>query len=123
MKLFRKKRNYQEDSDQAMFVKWARLQYPSVTLFHIPNGGKRNVREAARLKEQGVLAGVADIFVMRATKLYHGLFIEMKSDKGTQTNSQKQFQHYAIGEGYSYKVAKGFDQAKVFFEEYLKGFA
>lgn len=50
--------NHIEDSEQMTLFEWAHLQsgkYPElVLLFHIPNGGKRDAREAARFKKMGV---------------------------------------------------------------------
>jgi len=57
------KRNYPEDDLQRAVIKYIRLQYPHLLCFAVPNGGKRNPREAARLKSQGVLAGVSDILL------------------------------------------------------------
>lgn len=57
--------NHPEHELQKSCVKWFRLQYPEYTnlLFAIPNGGKRNAREAARLKAEGVTPGVPDLFL------------------------------------------------------------
>lgn len=57
------KRNYPEDELQQQAIEFIRLQYPHILAFHVPNGGKRNLYEASRLKKQGVLAGVADILL------------------------------------------------------------
>ena len=49
--------NHLEDNEQITLFRWADLQsgkYPELSLmFHIPNGGKRNAREAARFKQMG----------------------------------------------------------------------
>ena len=78
-----------EDNLQKACVTWFRLQYPDIVIFAIPNGGKRNVIEASKLKATGVLPGVADLFVMHSNIvfyentegyiMYHGLFIELKA--------------------------------------------
>jgi len=47
-------------------------------LHAIPNGGRRNAREAARLKRAGVLAGVSDIHLPLARAGFHGLWVELK---------------------------------------------
>lgn len=47
--------------------------------FHVPNGGKRNVIEGAKLKRMGVKAGVPDICIIYRGWAYG---IEMKSGKG-----------------------------------------
>lgn len=39
--------------------------YRISVFFHVPNGGKRNLREARELKLSGVLAGVSDLIVVR----------------------------------------------------------
>lgn len=46
-----------------------------ITYFAIPNGGSRNVLEAANLKREGVRAGVSDVCVITKDKV---LFVEMK---------------------------------------------
>ena len=58
----------------------------------MPNGGTRNIREAARLKKQGVLAGVFDLFLAEPKNSYHGFWIEMKFGKNKLTDAQQSFQ-------------------------------
>ena len=59
-----------EDEHQTALTNWARMmrtQYPALTLYHhIPNGGLRDKRTAARLIGQGVLIGVPDVFIPAA---------------------------------------------------------
>lgn len=57
--------------------KWSELEY----LYHVPNGGSRNAKEAANLKAQGVRAGVPDLELPAARGAYTGLHIEMKHGK------------------------------------------
>ena len=59
-------RNKQSESQlQSECVRWFRYQYPEFknVLFAIPNGGKRNISTAKRLKSEGVVPGVADLFL------------------------------------------------------------
>jgi len=60
--------NHIEDNEQICLMEWAAAQsgkFPELSLiFHIPNGGKRNAREAARFKRMGVKAGVPDLFLL-----------------------------------------------------------
>jgi len=79
-----------EDGEQAALFDWARVDaHPLLPagkkigdyLFAIPNGGNRNVREAARLKRQGVKAGVSDCFLPIPAGAFNGLWIEMKKQR------------------------------------------
>lgn len=96
---------------QVACVRWFRLQHKDILIFAIPNGGQRNVIVAKKLKDEGVLAGVADLFVMYANKYgYNGLFIEMKTKTGRQTESQKEFEQYCLTHNYRYEVCKSFEE-------------
>ena len=89
--------------------------------FHaIPNGGRRDPLEAKRLKDEGVRAGVPDIFIAEPRGPYHGLYVEMKRIKGSVT-SKAQIECMGILEdkGYLCVVCKGFKEAKEVFHEYL----
>lgn len=105
---------------QCNCVMWFRLQYPRLVLFTIPNGGARTITTGAMLKAEGVLAGVADLFLMFPVKQFHGLFIEMKTDNGRQSESQKQFQTLAESNGYKYVVCRSFNDFKNEILIYLK---
>ena len=91
---------------QIACIKWFALQYPEKAdlLFHIPNGGKRNIREAVKFKKMGVKAGIPDLFLSQASGKYFGLYIEMKAGKGKLTDNQKNYferfdlEHYACRE-------------------------
>jgi hypothetical protein len=109
------------------------LAYPKLILFAIPNGGKRGKIEASIMKAEGVLAGVADLFLAASSTqpaepvnlrpqytFLHGLFIEMKHGSGKQTDTQKEFQKKVIEQGYKYVVCKTFDEFKYEVELYLK---
>ena len=99
-----------ESQIQQQMVKWFGYKYPEYTLFAIPNGHKRNAITGAILKREGVVAGVADLFLMKANNNYNGLWIEVKTDKGKQSESQKEFERKALQEGYKYVICKNIDQ-------------
>jgi hypothetical protein len=118
-----------EDDEQERLFLWVNLATISGYklrdyIFAIPNGGKRNVREAARMKRQGVKAGVSDVFVPIPTLKYHGLWIEMKAPKGkakpkVQTNQQEWIERMN-GIGYRAVVCYGWVEAKAVITEYLQ---
>ncbi len=108
---------------QAECVKWFRYRYPREVLFAIPNGGNRNPATGAILKREGVLVGVADLFLMKGycgNEASHGLFLETKSGKNTQQESQVYFQEKAIAKGYDYKVFYTFEEFQNIISDYLK---
>ena len=101
-----------EDEEQIIVMNWAALargKFPELDLlFHIPNGGKRGKREAARFKDMGVKAGVPDLFLPVPRGKYAGLFVEMKRTKGgTVSPEQKKWIADLRGMGYAAEVAKG----------------
>ena len=111
---------HEESKIQMQCLKWFWLQYPKHTLFAIPNGGKRSAIEAGIMKAEGVLAGVADCFFMKENVQYNGLFIEIKTPKGKQTEKQKEFELRAKAEGYDYKVCRSLEDFMTTINEYIK---
>lgn len=115
-----------EAEEQVLLFQWAShmaLKYPAINLmFHIPNGGSRNLIEAKNLKKQGVKAGVPDIFLPVARGGFHGLFIEMKrSDGGRLSDAQADYIMKLRMQGYQALVCRGFDAATSIIKAYMEG--
>ena len=55
-------------------------------IYHVPNGGQRDPREAANLKVQGALAGVPDLEIVLPQG--RSLKVEMKASDGRLSKSQ-----------------------------------
>ena len=123
--MIRKKPLQYEAIEQKIFFETLKILYPKAreTTFSIPNGGFRNKFEANNLKEQGVTAGVPDIFCAIPNKSYCGLFIELKRTKkqGTSTisKSQKNMIELLSNQGYLVKVCYGSEEAIKSLSEYL----
>lgn len=96
------------------------LDLIKIPFFSIPNGGMRNVIVAKKLKAEGVKAGVADLFLMIPNKIFHGLFIEVKTPVGRQQPSQKDFEKIAFDSGYCYEVVRSLDDLINCLETYKK---
>jgi hypothetical protein len=104
-----------EHVEQREVVKWFRQTWPGVVIFAIPNGGLRNPAAALRLKVEGVLPGVPDLFVPEWR-----LWIEMKKAKGGITSKeQREMLLYLRRVGYDAIVCAGADEAK----RYISGHA
>lgn len=111
-----------EHSIQVACVTWFRYEYPTLSkrLFAVPNGGRRDAVTGARLKAEGVIAGVADLILLTPCKGYGALLVEMKTGKGKQSQAQKQWQKDITGKGeYQYVVCHSFDDFRKAVKEYL----
>ena len=118
-----------EDGEQAAVFQWAAHFSILRWMFAVPNGGNRNLKEAVRLKSQGVKPGVSDIFLPRPLHShtgggYAGLFIEMKRTKkqgrSSVTEDQKAFQVAMTVAGYKCVTCYGAEQAIAAIREYLQ---
>lgn len=126
-KVPRKRQSNEESKLQQACVRWFRMQYScyNYLLFAIPNGGKRGVVTASILKSEGTLAGVADLFLAVPRVTYseettkHGLFLEMKTIKGTQSESQKEFQKKVELVGYQYTICRSIEEFIKTINDYL----
>ena len=102
----RRKPRHIESGIQQSCVSWFRYAYPRYVIFSVPNGGSRNAIEAANLKREGALAGVSDLIVVADHKV---LFVEMKTQRGRQQQTQKDFQHRVEVLGHRYVVCRSLD--------------
>lgn len=86
---------HHEHELQVACVNAFRMTYPSLSmrLFAVPNGGSRNKAEAARLKAEGVLSGVADLILLKPNRKYGALLIELKYGKNKQSPTQIAWQN------------------------------
>lgn len=113
-----------ESIEQIYLFRWAVLQqcvYPELELmYHIPNGGYRNKAEAARLKMEGVKAGVPDICLPVARGGYHGLYIEMKVKGNTTSEAQNRWIERLKEQDYFVTVCYGQEEAIQVIVSYLK---
>ena len=101
----------EEQIIQQQCVRWFRIQHPDKVLFAVKNNsfgsGISNKRMGAIDKSMGVLAGVSDLVFVYNDMVY---FIEMKTEKGTQSEPQKDFQENVEGEGMKYIIVRSFDK-------------
>jgi hypothetical protein len=86
------RRKYSEHAEQAALIRWVRLHEqiePRLKLLYaIPNGEARSARAGARLKAEGVRAGVPDLCLPVNCRDLSALYIEMKAPGGRQSKAQ-----------------------------------
>lgn len=105
-----------EHVEQREFVSWFRKTFPAVRILAIPNGSQRSRTTGARLKAEGVVAGVPDLLIPAWS-----LWIEMKrADGGSVSTQQKDWHRYLESIDHTVLVCAGFLQAKEKVEELLK---
>lgn len=103
-----------EHTEQVNFINWFRSTYPDVLIFSIPNGGKRHKLTAYKLKQEGAVSGIPDMFIPA-----WAAFIEMKREKGGVVSSeQKDIIKHLTAIGYIAIVCKGSAEAIKFCTEF-----
>ena len=114
-----------EADEQCVVIEWAHVmavRLPGVDLlFHIPNGEVRTKAAGARLKAQGVRAGVPDLFLPVARGGHHGLWLELKrADRSNHPSpAQVAWIDRLRDEGYMVVVCYGAGQAMSAIETYM----
>ena len=108
-----------EDQEQIALATWLTKQ--GIRFYAIANGGKRNLREAVKLKRTGLSPGVPDICIPIPSGCYHGLYIELKRERGGRvSNEQVEWLEFLRSKGYWADVAFGFEDAKKIVLYYLQ---
>jgi hypothetical protein len=96
-----------EHYEQTMFVQWFRRSYPTIRIFAIPLGGHRHPAVAAKLRCEGVSAGIPDLFIPAWST-----WVEMKRAKGGRLSEvQKDWIAYLESIGHKVLVGHGFEDA------------
>ena len=132
-----------EHKESVALIGWRNLQlgkYPELaTLIHIPNGGKRNIRVAQKLKAEGTRAGVSDYLLPVAREvvvpwtnensgvsgwsypLRNGLWIELKAGKNKPTDEQYEWLYLMRDQGYAAEWCVGWFEASELIMAYING--
>lgn len=113
-----------EHQEQFAFMSWLARFHPLVydLTYHVPNG-RMSAQEGAKYKRLGSKSGVPDVCIAYPIKPYHGLYIEFKRRDGGSGLSENQeiWIERLNNVGYRAVVAKGWEEATTYFENYLIG--
>lgn len=96
-----------EDQIQAKIIIYYRNQFKGL-IMSVPNGGTRNILEAKKLKATGLLAGVADLIILKPNA--ETIFVEVKIEKGVQSDVQRIFQEKVENLGFKYYLVRSFEE-------------
>ena len=107
-----------ESQEQRQLIQWCRTDPKFQYLFHIPNESVGGQGWIIRNRQLGVKAGVPDLFYPVPMHGYHGLFIEMKAERGRLSMEQRKWIKALADLGYKCIVAHGWEEARTALEEY-----
>lgn len=115
----------ESQEQQGLFQWWAlahrTFNLPEVALFAVPNGGHRQLATAARMKREGVRAGIPDVFLAVPADHFHGLWLEIKRARGGRVSkTQKETMTLFERLGYQVAVCYGCRDAIAAVEKYLE---
>lgn len=119
----KRKINHEEADIQSEFFAKCKLIFPLIPdklLFAVPNGGSRNKLEAINLKRQGLKRGVADTILLIPRGGYASLCMEFKTEDGSQSDDQKEFERQATENGSKYVIVRSVNEAIIEVKNYLK---
>ena len=126
--------NHEESRLQQQCVAWFRAQYPqyAMLLIHPINEGSGHSRTDRMRqgihKAEGAVAGVPDLILFLPSLFSkgiisglpcHGLGIEMKTVKGRQSQSQKDFQKIFEASLHRYEVVRSLDEFRNIISDYI----
>jgi hypothetical protein len=103
---------HQIQSEYFKILAWNESKFPELKyIFAIPNGGKRSIGVAVKMKREGVKRGVPDIFVPipkmdNLLCIISGKWLETKTDIGKQSKEQKEYQKFLLDKGYNYALCR-----------------
>lgn len=101
-------------------VRMHEAKYPALKLlFAVPNGGDRHPAVAAKMKAEGVKAGVPDYMLPVPRGTHTGLAVELKTMTGSASREQKQWLADLRHAGWRAEVCKGWESAWAVIREYV----
>ena len=113
-----------EHDEQCAVVEWANAlaaRRPELAfLHHSPNGYARSKAVGAQVKRAGTRAGFPDLVLLCARGGWHGLAIELKTEKGHTSPMQDVWLENLRNEGYRVCVCYGANAAIDAIENYLR---
>lgn len=105
-----KTRKRPEDLIQEAVVEWLNLQCPQLLWWHTHQSGYLSPAERMKAKRMGRRAGVPDLtFVISGGRV---AFIELKSTKGVEQDSQITFAGMARAAGALYAVCRSLEEVE-----------
>lgn len=112
-------KKYQGSEDAFQEAVAVYLDMLKVRWCHVPNGGVRGYKTAAKLKRQGTKPGVPDVVIFEPRGKFHGLMIELKVKGNKPSATQVEWLNGLSKNGYATFWTDSFDEVKIIVEKYL----
>lgn len=94
------------------------LRISGILCFSVPNGTHiKNVATRTLMKRSGLLSGVSDLIIVLKNRI---VFIEVKTEKGKQSENQKKFENQIKALGFEYYIWRDLQQSIDFVKEIKK---
>jgi hypothetical protein len=104
---------------QISVIKYLKLKFPKVRYCASLGGIHTSPTQARKAKLTGYVRGFPDLQITEARKGFHGLFIELKTNKGRATKVQQEWIKDLNDRGYKAIICKGIDETMETINEYL----
>lgn len=89
-------------------------------IYATPNGSNRKIVTAAILKREGVRSGIPDLTLPIPSKFCHGLYIEVKTEKGRMSNNQSSWKAFLDKVGYNTMICRSADEILFVVEQHMR---
>lgn len=103
-----------EHEIQKSVVRWFKKNYPNYIIFSTNNEA---TFKNQYFLESGVLSGVSDLVVILPNKV---LFVELKTERGKQSKSQKEFEVKIKSLNYNYYIIRNLENFKELIKSILE---
>jgi hypothetical protein len=106
---------------QFAIVQYIKVMYPNALYCASAGGMFTSMKQAIKMKMTGYVKGFPDLQICEPNEKYHGLFIEVKTDKGVVSKEQKEWIKQLNKRGYYATYVKGSEDAIKLIDAYFKG--
>ena len=106
---------------QVAVIQYLKMAYPTAIYCASAGGMFTSMKQAIKMKATGYVKGFPDLQICEPNEKYHGLFIELKVDKGVASKEQKEWIKELNKRGYYATYVKGFEAAQKIIDDYFKG--
>jgi len=105
---------------QIAVIQYLKLAYPNAIYCASAGGMFTSMKQAIKMKATGYVKGFPDLQICEPNEKYHGLFIEVKTDKGVVSKEQKEWIKQLNKRGYYATYVKVSEEAIKVIDAYFK---